>query len=405
MAELVPLLQALMVADNATRRAAEESFKAGLESNPLMVVNSLLNVCIQPEVETDLRVFSPVLLRRILEEHLPSFSAPDVQRIREQVYICWNQEAVPFVRRKFAHLLAQIASQTSWAELIPGMLTSSGNPESVLHLLEILCEYIPDEVASSAATYWPYLSGTISSENATIKLAAAKATAACVATIDNEDALKAFQSVVLPILSVVSESLSRGDEIDATVLLDRLIDVAEFKPTFFKSSFEAVLQAMILIGGHSDLEFSTRSAAMEMLVTLSESAPAMARRSKGFIEQLIDLVMNLMLEVDDDETQFKRERYNKENDDDCVDAEDSVERIALGLGGKSVCDLILMRVQSYSQNSDWRYRRASLVALYRLAEGASKFFDKYVPTVCPFILASLQDPSVRVQYEALQVII
>lgn len=403
MAELIPLLQALMVTDNAVRRAAEESFHSGLAANPLMVVNSLLTICVQPDIDPILRSMSAVLLRGIFEARLETFAEADAHRIREQVYVCWNQESVPHVRRKFAHLLAQIASQTSWADLVPGILTSSSSPESVLHLLEILSEYIPDEVADSAASYWPYLSNALSSSDPAVKLAGAKATAACVVTIHDEGALKVFQSVIMPILAVVSESLSTGDEMDATILLDRLIDVAQFKPTFYKPTFESVLQAMIAIGAHRDLEYSTRSAAMEMLVTLSESAPAMARRSKGFIDQMVDLVMNLMLEVDDDEAQFRRSRYNKENDDDCTDAEDSMERLAAGLGGKSVCDVVLLRVQQYSQNSDWRYRRAALVALYRLAEGAPKFFEKYLPTVSPFVLGSLQDASVRVQYEALQV--
>lgn len=403
MAELVPILQALMEADNNTRRNAEATFQSGLESNPLMAVNGLLSIAMEANIDTVIRTMAAVLLRQIFENYIEKFAEANVVQIRQQVYQCWNQETIPYVRRKFAHLLAQIASQTSWAELIPGMLNASSNPETVLHLLEILTEYIPEEVASSAAVYWPYLSNTISSSNSAIKVAAAKATAACVATIDDEDALRAFQGVVMPVLGVVHELLSSGDESDATVLLDRLIDVAQFKPTFFKSTFESVLQAMMSIGTHNDLEFSTRSAAMEMLVTLSESAPAMARRAKGFIEQLIDLVMNLMLEVDDDEAQFRREKYNQENEDDCVDAEDAMERIAAGLGGKSVCDVVLLRVQTYSQHADWRYRRASLAAVYRMAEGASKYFEKYLPSLTPFIMNSLQDVSVRVQYEALQV--
>lgn len=403
MAEFIPLLQALMVADNAIRRSAEESFQSSLVANSLHVVNSLLALGVQADIDPVIRTMCAVLLRSILEAQLEKLPEQDIMRIREQVYMCWNQETIPHVRRKFAHLLAQIASQTNWSDLVPGILNSSSNPESVLHLLEILSEYIPDEVAAGAASYWPYLSNTISSPNPSIKLASAKATAACVATINDEDALKAFQGVVLPILGVLSEILARGDESDATVLMDRLIDVAQFKPTFFKPTFEAVLQAMMMVGSHRELEFSTRSAAMELLVTLSESAPAMARRSKGFIDQMADLVMNLMLEVDDDEMQFKRERYNKENEDDCVDAEDAMERLALGLGGKSVCDVVLLRVQQFSQNSDWRFRRASLAALYRMAEGAAKHFEKYLPSVSPFILSSLQDTSVRVQYEALQV--
>lgn len=404
MSELIPVLQALTVSNNEIRKRAEETYQNALTSNPLLVVDSLLNVCVQQGVDVNLRALSAVLLRRVFEAFLNSFAEGDILRIREQVYICWSQERTSYMSNKFAHMLAQIASDSEWPNVVQGILSSGAPPKSVLHLLEILSEYIPDDVAKAAAVYWPYLSNALASTETDIKLSAAKTTAACVAAISDEAALKVYQSVVVPILSILHEILSRGDETDATILLDRLIDVAQFKPTFFKPSFDSVIQAMIAIGNHADLEFSTRSAAMELLVTLSEAAPAIARRSKGFVEQLVDLVMKLTLEVDDDENQFKREKYNQEIDDDCIDAEDAMERLASGLGGKSVCEIVLARVQQYSAHSDWRYRRASLAALYRLAEGCTEYFAKYLPSVVSFIVSSLQDGAVRVQYEALQVL-
>jgi hypothetical protein len=92
---------------------------------------------------------------------------------------------------------------------------------------------------------------------------------------------------------------------------------------------------MLTIAGTEDFEFSTRSTALELMVTISETAPAMARRCAGIVQGLVPLAMSLMLEVDEEDDEFLLGKYSEEPADEnsCV-GDEAIERVASGLGGK-----------------------------------------------------------------------
>ena len=72
---------------------------------------------------------------------------------------------------------------------------------------------------------------------------------------------------------------------------------------FFKGgAIDQVVAAMISVAGSTELDFPTRSIALELMVTLTESAPALARRCNGLVQGLVPLAFALMLEeVDEDD--------------------------------------------------------------------------------------------------------
>jgi importin-5 len=403
MSDLSEVLQGLLVPNNEIRRRAEEYFQTIIAANPGQIMLNLAQISAATNVDFVIRTLSAVLLRRSIEKTLPSLSAEEQVPIKQIVFNAWSQESSIPMSNKFAHVIAQIATVTPWENFFHTIVNSSAPQRSVLHLLEISTEYFPDALASNAEIIWSYLSTSLNSSTHDILVSAAKSTSACVAVITNDEVLKVYQTSLLPMLQILSNILARGDEQDATIMIDRLIEVAQFKPTFFKNTMDAVANAMLTIGNHDDFEFSTRSAAMELLVTLCEAAPAMVRRTKGFVENLVELVLKLLLCVDDDEISFQKQNYNEEIDEDAIDAGYALERIATGLGGKSVAEIILSRIQQLSASSDWRYRRAAIDALTRLAEGCSDYFAKYVSQAIIFLITSVQDVSVRVKYESLQV--
>ena len=77
--------------------------------------------------------------------------------------------------------------------------------------------------------------------------------------------------------------------------------VAQIQPIFFKGAIDGVVSAMLTVAGSDGLEFPTRSLALELVVTLTETAPALARRCTGLVEGLVPLSMTLALEVEEEE--------------------------------------------------------------------------------------------------------
>jgi hypothetical protein len=74
------------------------------------------------------------------------------------------------------------------------------------------------------------------------------------------------------------------------------------------------------------------------------------------------------------------------------------------MGGKILAPQIIDFVQQYSNNNDWRYRRAAVAAIARLAEGCTQFFQKsYLQQSKNALGMFLDDSSPIVQFEAIQV--
>ena len=74
------------------------------------------------------------------------------------------------------------------------------------------------------------------------------------------------------------ESIEKGDD-DAA--LKSLIDLAETCPKFLRAQLDQLFAACIKVFGDANQEDSWRHLALEVLVTLCETAPAMVRKVAG----------------------------------------------------------------------------------------------------------------------------
>ena len=99
--------------------------------------------------------------------------------------------------------------------------------------------------------------------------------------LEEDSARDAFRPAIQPIIAVLGSTLTRGDEQDATSIMEYLVAIANSQPIFFKGNVDAVVEAMLTVARSKDLEFPTRSIALELMVTLTETAPALARDAVG----------------------------------------------------------------------------------------------------------------------------
>jgi hypothetical protein len=415
MSDYAAVLSALMSTDNATRRGAEEYFEAQLQTNLDTCLNALTETFAALNGDPVLRSFSAVLLRRALEKHAGRITLEATQTMRARLMSIWSQETNAVMLHRLAHVMAQSCLKSPWDELIPSIIqyasklaSEGGSPKMmvpVLGLVEILSDYCPEDILKHLPLLGPFLGQFMGSGEASVQIACAKAAGACIVSLEGEEAVDAFKPALPPMLAVLGVALSVGEEIDATKIIEYLVTVAQERPGFFKGSLEAVAQAMLTVGNATGLEFSTRSMALELLVTITETAPALARRCPGLVQGLVPLAMSLMLEVEEEDGEWAEGVYSEEPaDENSAVGDEAVERVAAGLGGKSVSDLVLALVQGYSPDGDYKKRRAAVAALCRLAEGSTKHFKKYLQTALSFLTMALQDTSPRVRFEGIQTV-
>lgn len=172
---------------------------------------------------------------------------------------------------------------------------------SLLNLIEIVTEYRGEDIEGNLTMIGGFLVNFLSADDAQVKIACAKATAACIVAIKDDTAREAFKPALEPMLTVLGTALSTGDEQEATTIMKHLVTVAQVQPMFFKGSMDGVVAAMVQVAGADGLEFSTRSMALELLVTFTECAPALARRCPALLQGLVPLAMSLMLSLEESE--------------------------------------------------------------------------------------------------------
>eukprot|EP01035_Chromulina_nebulosa_P019616 gene19616-25525_t len=166
--------------------------------------------------------------------------------------------------------------------------------------------------------------------------------------------------------------------------MEYLISIAEIQPSFFKGSLDLVVDAMLFVAKAETLEISTRSIALELIVTITETSPSLARKCSKLLDGLVPIAFSLMLELDEDESDWINGKYTEESvDDNYIIGEEAIERVCTSLGGKLVGPFIFKYVQSFIVMNDYKYRRAAIAGLTRFAEGSvdSSSIEVKIPTI------------------------
>merc|ERR1719187_968245 len=92
------------------------------------------------------------------------------------------------------------------------------------------------------------------------------------------------------------------------------------------------------------------------------------------------------------------EPLEEDNESNAVVAESALDRLACGLGGKSIFPHILTMTPTMLQHQDWKYRHAALMAISAAGEGCHKQMEPYLAQVMDGVMNFIQDPHPRVRF-------
>jgi len=75
-----------------------------------------------------------------------------------------------------------------------------------------------------------------------------------------------------------------------------------------------------------------------------------------------------------------------------VVAESALDRLACGLGGKTMLPHIVNNIPQMLENPDWKYRHAALMAISAVGEGCHKQMETMLPQIMEVVIKYLMDP-------------
>lgn len=404
---LLSVLEALLSPDNSRRKSAEEYYSLQVKENLPTTILCLLNFIGDKANQAAIRSLSCVLLRRIIESNdvLQSLNNIDMRGV---ILNIWLAETDLVVLKRLSHLVGQYLSLASWPNLWSSLIDSSSHFDSVRHigfldLITIVSDYSNSFVMDNLSSLIAYLNTSLHSPDFSVMVSAAKTTCSVIAILEDDVSRNMFRSAIESLLSITISCLQVRED-DALYIISLFVDIAEIQPLFFKGVIDDVVSKMVLIINQTHLDFAVRSMALEMLITLAECAPAMSRKCSLLIQNAPVLALHLALDLEDDLDDWCGSKYSEEiSEEPCLVGEEAIERLVSGLGGKAVIPVIFPWITQFSTHSDYRYRRAAIAAVARLAEGSSKAMEPHLSSCFELMNTFLRDMCPRVIYQSIQV--
>ncbi|CAN8065208.1 unnamed protein product [Agarophyton chilense] len=415
--EMSNILLRLQNPDNTIRGAAEEQYNQAV-AKPGLCLEALSSLASTPGVDTVVRCTAAVLMRRSCSE-LWHRAADDIKNVvKTRLLLGLRAHAPRDVRRKLCDTISVLAgpliekTPSQWPELFPTLfeLTRSPAPherESALYVFAQLAEFLEQTVFTP---HLPALKVALHSglgdAEINVSLAALRAVTTLIGVLE-ESLCNEFVDLIPLMLQPVQRAVANGNEDDAKSAIEMLIEVVESEPSFYKKDLPNVCSIMLEVcqKTSSSAEGGPRQVSLEFLVSIAEKLPTQCRKMGTFVNNVFPVALQMMLEIEDD-----RDWYEQEDEDDTSEythfdcGQESLDRLAIALGGKSVLPVAEAIISAFMQNSNWVYRHAALLAISQIGEGCRKQIEQKLGTVIHLALERFLDTHPRVRWAAINCI-
>lgn len=419
-AQFEALMRALMSEKNEERKAAEAQFE-GLVRTPPQAA-PLMCTAMVTSADLTVRSMTTIMFRKRVDEAFYKALPPDMQAaVKAALITCVQNEKDASTRKKMADTTGEVASMIMeedaelWPEMFPFLFASAQSPDAGLReaahiIMSRLAYSVATKLTQDVAAVSNLCGTGMQDAQKEVRLAALSSTGSVVQALSSfEEQVSAMTGLLPTICGVLTQTLNEQDEDSSRQVLEELINIAEEAPKYFRKQIDALIQLALQVATASHLEEETRFLAVELLLTLAEQAAPMMRKQKLFLENIIPLALQLMLqveEVDMDEWNSTTEDDNDGTELTSLDVgKDALDRLALSIGGKTVFGLAFRAdlVPAFLLHQDWHYRHAALSCISQIAEGCEKQMKQksHLETIVAQVAARFADPHPRVRWAAI----
>jgi importin-4 len=356
---------------------------------------------------SDLKQLASTQARPLVSKLWTKIPAEQRKSARTQLFQATLAEEASLPRHSAARLISAIAKvdlkDEDWQEL-PGALhqaatSSKASDRAVgVYVLYSILDTMGDGFADKFKDLFKLFSQTIKDpESLEVRVNTVLAVSKMAIVLDAEDdqqSVKAFQSIFPSMVTVLKDAISEGKE-DQTMLVFEVFNTlltAEYQ--LMSKHFTDLVVFMNEIASNKELPDDTRTQAISFLMQC-----IMYRRLRVQGAKMGEPLTKSMLEI------------VAELEDISVDADDItparsalgvIDTLAQALPANQVMVPLLEALPRYSGSQDAKYRRAGILALGMAVEGAPDFLSTQIDQVMPILLHLLEDSEVSVRQAALQ---
>ncbi|KFY28297.1 hypothetical protein V493_02999 [Pseudogymnoascus sp. VKM F-4281 (FW-2241)] len=400
----VELLQSIQIPDTEKVKAATTELRQTYYPHSESLL-WLLQILASHDVQA-IRQQAAVEALRLVPKHWASLSGPK-PAIRESLLKAALNEQSSLVRHSTARVISAIAGidleDGEWADL-PGFLVEAakqpqvGHREVGVYILFTLLEVVGDGFIDKLPILFELFSTTIRDpESPEVRINTMLALSRIAMLIDPEEdlkSLKSFQETVPSMVAVLKSTIDDNDEDRAMQAFEVFQTLLGCESALLANHFKDLVQFMIELSVEKSITDETRSQALSYLMQCVKYRRMKVQGIQGMGEQLTIKAMQIAAEMEDDD----------DDEDEITPARSALsllDILASSLPPRQVIVPLLTSLPQYASSEDPAFRKAGILSLGMVVEGAPDFVATQLEQIMPFILQLLNDSDINVRQAAL----
>ncbi|XP_048128295.1 importin-4 isoform X1 [Rhodamnia argentea] len=382
------LLIQFLMPDNDARRQAEEQIKR-LAKDP-QVVPALVQH-LRTAKTPNVRQLAAVLLRKKITGHWSKLSPQLKHLVKQSLIESITVEHSPPVRRASANVVSVVAKYAvpagEWPDLLPFLFqcsqsTQEDHREVALILFSSLTETIGSTFRPHFTDLKTLLLKCLQDETSNrVRVAALKAVGSFLECIGDGDEVVKFREFIPSILNVSRQCLAIGEEDVAVIAFEIFDELIESRTPLLGDSVKSIVQFSLEVCSNQNLEPSTRHQALQIISWLAKYKSNSLKKHK-----LVNPILQVMCPL------LAQSTSGDEDDDLSPDraAAEVIDTIAVNIP-KHILPPVFEFASVSSQNSNPKFREASVTALGVISEGCSHLMKDKLEPALHIVLVALRD--------------
>ena len=303
--------QELLSADNTIRQRAESTIQDSFTASPSQLAQALIAGL---TTSTEVATLCCVLLKKYFLDlrAQASLSNEDLEQLKGAIEGSLDFENQPMVllKRK-GDVLSKIYSKLEKKDVFVQYLVTLCSQESVkcrqfaMYVFEILSEMhlTSEELSGAKVQFMQIFEQALQDSQIVVRVAALKAIASFVSGIDDSSVALEFTPVLSMLLDVVVEALHQDEE-QGRQALESLGELTSAHPECWKTGTAKLLNVTAQVAQQKTFEDGTRSAAIEVVLSLSGAMPAPIRKAPELKTIFYPALTKMLMEVTEDDAEW-----------------------------------------------------------------------------------------------------
>lgn len=233
-------------------------------------------------------------------------------QLKQQILLAIQQEISASLRQKICEVVAEVArnlidedDNNQWPDVLQFLFQCANSQnaqlqESALRIFAAVPGVFGNQENQYLALIKQMLQQSLEpTATKEIQFQAVRAVGAYILFHEKDtNVIKHFADLLPRLVLIIAESIEVQDD---QTLLKLLIDLTETCPKFLRAQLENIFIMCIKVFSNTEVEESWRHLALEVMVSLSENAPAMVRKhAEKYVISLIPIILQMMTDLEDD---------------------------------------------------------------------------------------------------------